>query len=105
MILVISNICAYSFMGDYKTSSHAITVNKNYERKCVEEKTRFYLPAVACFATAAIVLSVALVVCLIENNINIAQGDIQNQKIGNMTNLMNTFEENYRKHDFSEFDN
>ena len=104
MLLTIPSLRVYSFVGSYQLSSQAVNANNYYNIHTGKKGIR-NLPAVACLATAAIILSAALVVCLVENNINIAQGDIQNQNIGNITNPMNTFEENYRKHDFSEFDN
>ena len=104
MFFTIPSMDVYSSIGNYKSSSLAITANKNYERYIGEKKRINYIAA-ACLATGAIVLSAALVVCLVANNINIAQGDIQNQNIGNITNPMNTFEENYLRHDFSKFDN
>ena len=105
MFFTIPSMDVYSSIGNYKSSSLAITANKNYERYIGEKKRINYIAA-ACLATGAIVLSAVLVgysVAAISSNLE--GNDIETHGAKVSTVSMNTFEKNYLRHDFSKFDN
>ena len=103
MLLTIPNLRVYSSVGSYQLSSQAVNAN-NYYNIHAEKKGVRNLPAVA-----SVVLTGAIVVTSIAVVVSVSQ--FQQSQIDycgfiiNPALEPNPLNENYEKHDFSEFDN
>ena len=98
MLLIIPNMRVYSFVGRYETSSQAITANSYYNSLLdSHEKTVCCWPGAVGFGVFA-VLAITVIVA------GIAIKAIEDDH-GGKALLYNSFDENYTKYDFSDFDN
>ena len=103
MLIAIPNLRVYSFVGNYKTSSSAITAN-NYYRKY---STRVEKPSVLVtgMGSLAIVASAISVAFILSGTIAVAVANaIMDDGIQPNDSIIKN-DQNYAKYDFSQFDN
>ena len=101
MLLTIPSLRVYSFVGSYQLLSQAINAN-NYYNIHAEKKGFRNLPAiVAVTLTVGIIVASAVVSAAVSSSIDESYAPF----IINLALEPNPLNENYAKHDFSEFDN
>ena len=101
MLVVIPNMRVYSIVGNYQTSSPAITANNEYAKdsyKKVDPPIWFEVAFIGVMAGLFVALSVAGVIATFT-----AQDDQENGGIA-PSNTDQMLDEQYDKHNFAQFD-
>ena len=101
MLVVIPNMRVYSIVGNYQTSSPAITANNEYAKdsyKKGDPPIWFEVTFIGVMVGFLIALSVASVIATFT-----AQDDQENGGIA-PSNTNQMFDEQYDKHNFAQFD-
>ena len=99
MLFTIKNMRVHSFIGNYQTSSLAITINNNYKKHtCSIEKLMFPMVEAAVMAAEAIAVGV-VALAGIGALVYIVVSEV------GKSSLPLTSDFDYDKYDFSKFDN
>ena len=96
LLLTIPNISVYSAIGDYQTSSMAITANNKHTKHKTGD--HFSLTGLA-------VLGVMVGVLAIVSGAGLAYGFTSNHPLITRPGIDQEFDKRYVKYDFSQFDN
>ena len=107
MLLTIPSLRVYSSVGSYQLSSQAVDAN-NYYNIHTEKKGFRNLPAVAAVALTGAIIMVSIAASASVSQLQQSQShmdDSYGDFIINPALEPNPLNENYAKHDFSEFDN